>query len=247
MSLCLLLQRIARRSVSRRSPLTTFVGRDREVAEVTRLLGATRLLTLTGAGGIGKTRLALQVAQGFAQVYRDGVALAELAGLAGPLLVPQAVASALEIQEQSGRPLRQTLVDALRSRRLLLVLDNCEHLVQACAELTEVLLRACPDLRVLATSRQALRIGGEVAWRVPSLGVPSPSPGLSCEELSQTGAGQLFADRARGTLPGFAVSVHNASCIAQICRRLDGIPLALELAAARVPTLGVAQLERTPR
>jgi predicted ATPase/transcriptional regulator with XRE-family HTH domain len=223
-------------------PLNTFVGRNEEVAEVRRLLVTTRLLTLTGAGGIGKTRLALEVAQGLIRTYRDGVALAELAGVADPLLVPQLVASALDIQEQPGRPLHQTLIDALRSQQLLLVLDNCEHLVQACAELTELLLRACPELRILATSRQSLRIGGEVAWHVPALGVPSASQALSLEELGQTGAGQLFIDRAHAAAPSFAISEHNAVWIAQICRRLDGIPLALELAAARVPMLGLVQL-----
>jgi predicted ATPase len=148
---------------------TNFVGRRQEVLEVQRLLGTTRLLTLTGAGGVGKTRLALQVARD----APPGAVLVELAALADPALVPQAVASALGVAEQPGQPLLQTLLAALRRRTVLLVLDNCEHLVQACAELAESVLRACPDVRILTTSREPLDLGAELTWRVPSLSLPA--------------------------------------------------------------------------
>ncbi len=222
--------------------LTTFVGRAEELAEVRRLLESSRLLTLTGAGGMGKTRRAIELVRGLAQAHTGGVVFVELAALAEPALVPQAVASALGIQEQPGRPLRQTLVDALRSRQVLLVLDNCEHLVQVCAEIAESLLRDCPDLRILATSRQPLRIPGEVAWRVPPLGMPLRPGRIAPGELASSEAALLFVERARAAQPGFGLSEQNAPHIAQICHRLDGIPLALELAAARVPALGVPQL-----
>src|SRR5260370_11038948 len=163
-------------------PLTRFVGRGQELAEVRHVLETTRLLTLTGAGGIGKTRLALELAQEVIPTYTDGVALAEFAALADPFLVPQVVASALRVQEQPGRPLLQTLVDALRSRQLLLVLDNCEHLVQTCAELAETLLRACQQARILATSRQPLRIGAAHACRPPPPAVPRPAGPVSSHE-----------------------------------------------------------------
>jgi predicted ATPase len=234
-------------------PLTSFVGREREVAEVRRLLTTTRLVTLTGTGGVGKTRLALQVAAELVGSYPDGVCLVELAPLADPVVVPQAVASALRVREQPGRPLQQTLADALRDRRLLLVLDNCEHLVTACAELAGALLRFCPDLHILATSREVLRIGGETAWRVPPLKLPplvsaGPSPATSSpvllllQEVERSEAVRLFIARAAVALPGFALTDGNAPTVACICHRLDGLPLAIELAAARVSALGLEQL-----
>jgi predicted ATPase/DNA-binding XRE family transcriptional regulator len=222
--------------------LTSFVGRHQELTNLQRVLETSRLLTLVGAGGVGNTRLAREVALGLAVADINGVVFVELAALSDPTLVPEAVASAVDVPEQPGWPLRQTLVDALRDRRLLLVLDNCEHLVQACAELVESLLRTCPEVRVLATSRQPLRVGGEVVWRVPSLSVPLLPHGVSREEVGRFEATQLFIDRVRAAVPGFEVSEQNAPAIAQICHRLDGIPLALELAAARVPTLGIVQL-----
>jgi non-specific serine/threonine protein kinase len=223
--------------------LTRFIGREAETAEVRRLLPGTRLLTLAGSAGVGKTRLALRVAADVAGQYRDGVRLVELAALADPLLVPRAVADALGVPEQPGRGLRDTLADALRPRHLLLVLDNCEHLVQACAELVAALLRACPDLRVLATSRQSLHVDGETVWRVPSMTLPPPDRPSSEVVVAYHDATRLFVERATAALPSFVVSERNAAAIVRICTRLDGIPLAIELAAARVPVLGVEGIE----
>ena len=225
--------------------LTSFVGREREQADVRRLLDATRLLTLTGPGGTGKTRLALQVAADALEAHPDGVWLAELGALADPALVPQAVAAAVGVREEPGRPLVATLTDALRPKRLLLVLDNCEHLLDACARLADALLRACPHATVLATSREALGIAGETAWRVPSLSLPAPrdaEPPLPPEALTRYEAVRLFVDRAVAAQPAFRVTAQNAPAVVQVCRRLDGIPLALELAAARVRVLPPVQL-----
>jgi predicted ATPase len=222
--------------------LTSFVGRERELAQVRRLLAAAPLLTLTGVGGCGKTRLALQAAADALEAYPDGVWLVELAPLADPALVPQAVAAALGVREEPGRPLAATLTDALTPKRLLLVLDNCEHVLEACARLADALLRACPRLRVLATSREALGIGGETAWRVPSLTLPDAEHPPPIGALLQAEAVRLFIDRALAVRPTFRVTDANAPAVAQICRRLDGIPLAIELAAARVRVLPPGQL-----
>jgi non-specific serine/threonine protein kinase len=222
--------------------LTSFVGRERELAEVRQLLTTTRLLTLTGAGGCGKTRLALQVAAGLLDAFADGVWLVDLAPLNDPALVPQAVALALGIREAPDHPLLTTLAEALRARHLLLLLDNCEHLLDACTSLTSALLQTCGEVRILATSREMLGAQGEAIWRVPSLAFPefevSPSP----EEVRQNEAVRLFVDRARAVAPDFAVTRANAPALAQVCRRLDGIPLALELAAARARVLSVEQI-----
>jgi non-specific serine/threonine protein kinase len=222
--------------------LTSFVGREAELAEIQRLLGRRRLLTLTGTGGIGKTRLALEAARRLADAYADGVRLVELAVLTEPGLVPQAVADGLGVRERPGRAVHETLVANLQPRQLLLVLDNCEHLVQACAELAEGLLRACPELRILATSREPLRAEGETIWRVPSLSVPGPVNGRPIEETAGSEAGQLFIERAQAARPEFALTDRTARAVAEVCRRLDGLPLALELAAARVRVLDVEQL-----
>lgn len=222
--------------------LTGLVGRAREVAAVTALLPTTRLLTLVGAGGCGKTRLMLAVARQVVDRYPDGVWLVELAALADPALVPGAVAQALAVREQPGRAIRDTLADALRSKTLLLVLDNCEHLIAACAELVDTLLAAAPGLRVLATSREALRVPGEVAWRVPSLALPTARQSASPDELARVEAVQLLLDRIRWRQPAFALTPGNAAAIAEVCRRLDGIPLAIELAAARAAILAPEQL-----
>lgn len=222
--------------------LTSFIGREREMAEVKQLLHTTSLLTLTGAGGCGKTRLALQVAADLLEEYPDGVWLVELATLADPTLVPQTVASALGVREEPGRPLFATLSDYLSPKHLLLVLDNCEHLVEACATLANSLLRGCPKLRILATGREALGIAGEVAWRVPSLSLPFLHPLPPIESLTQYEAVRLFIERATAALPAFTVTNPNAPAVAQICHRLDGIPLAIELAAARVKVLSVEQM-----
>jgi predicted ATPase/class 3 adenylate cyclase len=225
--------------------LTSFIGREREMGEVKDLLAQARLLTLTGSGGCGKTRLALQVAADLLEDYPDGVWLIELAVLTDPALVPATVATALGVHEEPGRPTLTTLAEALKSRTLLLVLDNCEHVVGACAQLAETLLRACPNVRILATSREALGIAGETAWRVPSLSLPQ-SHELSetdvLARITQYEAVRLFIERAEAASSDFTVTPQNARAIAQICRRLDGIPLAIELAAARVTVLSVEQI-----
>jgi predicted ATPase/class 3 adenylate cyclase len=222
--------------------LTRFIGRDREMAELKRLLTSSRLVTLTGAGGCGKTRLALQVAGDLLADNADGVWLVELAPLADPALVPQAVGAVLGVREVPGRPLDQTLCEYLRSRQLLLVLDNCEHLITACAHLAEALVHACPDLRILATTREALGITGETPYNIPPLSLPNARQQPDREGLLQSDAVRLFVDRAATALPTFTVTDQNASAVAQVCYRLDGIPLALELAAGRVKVLPVEQI-----
>jgi predicted ATPase/DNA-binding NarL/FixJ family response regulator len=222
--------------------LSSFVGREKELSEVRRLLEDVRLLTLTGSGGCGKTRLALAAAGELAEGYGDGVWLVELASLADPSLVPQAVASTLGVREQPSRIPTETLSDHLGSKKVLLVLDNCEHLVEACAELAEALLHSCPDLRVLATSREALGITGEVAWLVPSLPLPDLRRLTAVESLPQYESARLFLERAAAVKPAFALTERNAASVAQVCYRLDGIPLAIELAAAKAKVLSVEQI-----
>ncbi len=222
--------------------LTSFIGRDREMTDVKKMLTTARLVTLTGAGGSGKTRLALQVAADVFDQYPDGAWLVEFAPLSDPTLVPNAVASSLNVPEQRGRPFTETLVDFLHSKSLLLVLDNCEHLRPACAELAERLLRFCPTLRILPTSREPLSVPGEVIWRVPTLSFPEPQRLPPLEHLNQYEAVRLFVERAALNTPGFAVTTSNALAVAQVCQRLDGIPLAIELAAARAKGLAVQQI-----
>jgi predicted ATPase/DNA-binding SARP family transcriptional activator len=221
--------------------LSSFVGREREVVEVKRALAMTRLLTLTGAGGSGKTRLALEVARHLVGAYPDGVWFVELAPLSQPQLVPQVVAEALGVREQPDRPLVDTLVGHLREKELLLMLDNCEHLIEACVRLADTLLLACQRLRILATSREALGIAGEMRWRVPSLSLPDLRPPTAVAELSGYESVRLFLERARLRDLAFALTPQNAEAVIEICRRLEGIPLAIELAAARV---GVLSAER---
>jgi predicted ATPase/class 3 adenylate cyclase len=227
--------------------LTSFIGRERELAEVKQLLEHHRLVTFTGAGGTGKSRLSLQVAADLLDAYPDGVWLVELAPLTDPRLVPGAVADVLGLREEAGRPLLSTLTDVLRKKALLLILDNCEHVISACAELAEALLRQSTQLRILASSREALGIAGEHPFRVPSLSLPDPrrlssaAPDLATA-LSQSEAVRLFIDRAVTIQPHFHVTNRNAPAVAQICHRLDGIPLAIELAAARVKVLPVEQI-----
>jgi non-specific serine/threonine protein kinase len=232
------------RSISHNLPVqvTSFIGREREIAEVKHLLSDTHLLTLTGAGGCGKSRLALQVASELLQDYADGVWLAQLASLADPAFVPQTIASVLRVPEQPGRPVTETLAHALSFKSLLLVLDNCEHLLSACAELADALVPVCSTLRILATSREPLGVPGEAVWRVPSLSVPGPGRLPPVDHLMQYEAVRLFVERATFSQPGFTLTDGNAAAVGQICRRLDGIPLAIELAAARVKVLTVEQI-----
>jgi non-specific serine/threonine protein kinase len=222
--------------------LSSFVGRGKELAEVKRLLENNRLLTLTGSGGCGKTRLALAAASELVERFDDGVWLVELAPLVDPPLVPQAMASTLGVREQPGRSPTETLSHYLRTRKVLLVLDNCEHLVEACAELAEALLHSCPELLILATSREALGITGEVAWLVPSLSLPDLRHMPAVESLPQYESARLFVERVLAVKPSFTLTERNAVAVAQVCYRLDGIPLAIELAAARAKVLPVEQI-----
>jgi non-specific serine/threonine protein kinase len=223
-------------------PLTSFVGREKDLAWVREALTRSRLVTLTGVGGIGKTRVALEAAREALADFPDGVWLVELAALTDPALVPSAVAQALGVREQAGRGLAESLAEWCASRRVLLVLDNCEHLVEACAQLAEALLRARARLRVLATSREALRLEAETVWVVQGLTVPEAGGEAPAEELARYEATRLFVERARLSRPGYAVTDRSAAAIAVVCRRLEGIPLALELAAARVGVLSPEQI-----
>ena len=231
--------------------LTSFIGREKEIAEVKELLtgrGAPaerpspRLVTLTGAGGTGKTRLSLEVAAEALEAFKEGVWFIELAPVSDPALIPLTVASVLGVREQPGRPLLDTVCDYLRARTVLLILDNCEHLVEACARYADAVLRAVPHVKILASSREGLGIAGELAWHVPSLQVPNPKDRLPVQQLTQYESVQLFVERATFAQPSFSVTDANAPAVAQICYRLDGLPLATELAAARVKALSVEQI-----
>jgi len=224
------------------APTSSFVGRTWDRGELRALLGNTRLLTLTGPGGCGKSRLALEVAGEPLDQYPDGVWQVELAALVDPALVPGAVAGVLGVAEQPDRPLLGTLVAFLAPRHLLLLLDNCEHLLAACADLAAALLGGCPHLRILATSRQGLGLEGELIWLVPALAYPSPETMPPPAQLAGYEAVQLFLARARTHRPAFALTNANAGAVAQVCARLDGIPLALELAAARLGALSVEEV-----
>ena len=222
--------------------LTSFVRRDAELAELAALTEGARLVTLTGSGGCGKTRLALHAAAGRVGEHADGVWLAELAALRDPTQVAAAVADAAQARLRGPDNGPAELAGVIGHRDLLLVLDNCEHLIGACAEVTESLLRACPRVRILTTSREPLGVPGEVTWRVPSLPFPANPLLVPPEELARFGAVQLFADRARQARPRFAVTGENAAAVAEICAQLDGIPLAIELAAARARIFSAAQI-----
>jgi non-specific serine/threonine protein kinase len=221
--------------------LTRFIGRDAELVQIRQKLASERLVTLLGTGGVGKTRLAMELAADAAEMYADGVWLVELAPLSDPLLVPQAVATPLGVHAEAQVTLERSLLNFLRPRRMLLVLDNCEHLVVACAQLTETLLRTCAGLQILATSRQPLRIAGEWTWRVAPLPVPAAAEMPTAKQLLEFAAVRLFVDRASAAA-GFSLTDQLAPAVARVCQRLDGIPLALELAAARVAALGVGEL-----
>ena len=224
--------------------LTRFIGREKEISEVKNLIADTRLLTLTGSGGCGKTRLAFQAAANFVDEYPDGVWAVELAALSDPAFLTQEVASALGVREVSGSLLIDTLSDYLQSKQLLLLLDNCEHLMEACATLVDGLLRSCPNLKIMAASREALGISGESTYRVPSLSLPDPENPPLAENMMIYEATRLFVDRALAAASTFKLKDENAPAVAQICHRLDGIPLAIELAAARVKVLTVEQITK---
>ncbi len=212
------------------SQLTSFIGREREMNDVRQLLASARLLTLIGPGGTGKTRLSLQLAADQLSEFKDGVWLVELAPVSDPAFILSTIASVLELHEVPGLPLINIVVDYLRDKQTLLILDNCEHLVEASAQVANQLLHACPKLKIIASSREALGIDGETVYRVPSLSLPD----LSNKSIMEYESTRLFIDRAAKAEPRFHLTDHNASSIAQICQRLDGIPLAIELAAARV-------------
>ncbi|HEU4947533.1 MAG TPA: BTAD domain-containing putative transcriptional regulator [Kribbella sp.] len=222
--------------------LTSFVGREREIADVHRLLGPGRLLTLTGVGGAGKTRLAEESARTMLHAYSDGVWVADLAPVSDPHLVADTVAAALGLDPAAGSDPLHTLVTRLAPRTLLLVLDNCEHLLAACAELTNAVRRSCPGVTVLATSREPLHVPGETTFRVPSLELPETEDADDPDRLGTLASVRLFLDRAHDVRPGFVLDAGNAASIVEICRRLDGIPLALELAAARMSHLESAEI-----
>jgi predicted ATPase/DNA-binding SARP family transcriptional activator/Flp pilus assembly protein TadD len=222
--------------------LTSFIGREKEIAQVQELLKAHRLVTLTGAGGTGKTRLALQVAHELVDQFPDGLWLVELAPLSDPNQIPQVVSRVFGLREQTGFQTLQILQDFLEEKHLLLLLDNCEHLIEACASLVDALLHACPRLTILTSSREALGIEGEASFQVPPLAFPASSESGSFETLAGYEAIRLFIERAATASPAFQITPENASAILQICQCLDGIPLALELAAARLKLLTVAEV-----
>jgi predicted ATPase/class 3 adenylate cyclase len=224
--------------------LTSFVGREEEVAEIAALIGTTRLLTLVGTGGVGKTRTALQVAADLLDGSGDGVWFVDLAPLSDPSLVAHEVVSALGLTVPPEKTATEVVVAYLKPRRLLLILDNCEHLVAAAANLIDSILRACPQVKILATSREGLNVSGEWVHRMPSLGVPPEGAPLNAAQASAYGAVALFAERARAADGRFTLTDQNAPIVGEICRRLDGIALAIELAAPRVKVLAVEQLSR---
>lgn len=222
--------------------LTAFVGRARELAEARDLLRRMRMLTLVGTGGLGKTRLSLQLGAELAGEYADGVWFVELAPLQDPRRVAQAVATVLGVTEEPGRPVTEALLKFVADRELLVVLDNCEHLLRACAELSRLLLQSGRRLRILASSREAMHVSGEVTYPLAALGFPEPHAVVSPDALLEFEAVRLFVDRAAAALPSFRVTSGNASVIAGICHHLDGIPLAIELAAAHVRTLPIEEI-----
>ena len=214
------------------SLLTTFIGREKEQAEIIQHLNKHRLVTLMGSGGVGKTRLSIKVGEQVMADYSNGVWLLELASLNNPALLPQTITALFGLVTQSNTSLMEVLINFLRNKTILLILDNCEHLLDACAQLADALLKNCPNLKILATSREALGIMGEVLYRVPSLGLPDihgPPENIRTHELVR-----LFEERAQLAQADFTLTAENASSVAQICSRLDGIPLAIELAAAQI-------------
>src|SRR5215468_1044306 len=223
--------------------VTSFVGRRGELAEVKRLLADSRVVTLTGIGGVGKTRLALRAAAGLRRAFRDGVWLVQLDQLRDQALVTQAIAAALGLQDRAGYAPAATLADYLAGRQLLLVLDNCEHMLDEVTKLADLLLRAAPGLRVLATSRESLNMTGETVLAVPPLAAPEAGRRLTVAELARFPAVGLFAERAAQVVAGFALTEANLAAVAGICRQLEGLPLAIELAAAWLPVLSPEEID----
>lgn len=222
--------------------LTSFIGREQEIVQVKELLSQTRLLTLIGAGGSGKTRLSLQVAATILESYPDGVWHVELAPLSDPTLILQIISTVLGVREQAGQPSLKAVTDYVRDKDILLLLDNCEHLIETCAQVVDSLLHACPNISLMATSREQLGTGGEHIFYIPSLELPSLVPTSSVEEIAKSEAVQLLYDRAIAIQPSFKLSKKNSYAVAQICHQLDGIPLAIELAAARFRMLSPEQI-----
>ncbi|MFE5700770.1 protein kinase [Rhodococcus koreensis] len=222
--------------------LTSFVGRRREMTKTRNLLASSRLVTLTGIGGVGKTRLALHAAADVQRTFDDGVCLVDLSELNDPALLPNTAAAALSLRNQSDRPYQEVLADYLATRNLLLVLDNCEHLVDAVAMLVRELLRACPELHILATSREPLDIGGEATLRVPPLTVPGLDRPPSLRALARYEAVALFVERATAAVPDFELTEDNYQAVAEICHQLDGLPLPIELAAVRLRAMSIDQI-----
>jgi predicted ATPase/DNA-binding CsgD family transcriptional regulator len=221
--------------------VNAFVGREAELARLRGLLAEGRLLTLAGPGGVGKTRLALRLEADVRDAFRDGVWMVDLSPLTDPALLPQAVGDVLGVREPQGKDWLAAIIRALRPLRALLLLDNCEHLIEACAEFAERLLRGCPELHLLATSQQPLGSAGETIYRVPPLAIPAASAS-DIQELGASEAVRLFVARVRAQLTDFSLGEGNAQLVAEICRRLDGLPLAMELVAARVEGLGLAEV-----
>ncbi len=224
--------------------VTSFIGRENEIAEIKNLVDHNRLVTLTGSGGVGKTRHSLQVGAELLDIFTDGEWLVEFASVSDPELVPHTVASVLNVRANEGRTLITALGDYLQGKKILLILDNCEHLVEACARLSDVLLRTCPGLKILASSREALGIAGEVTYRVSSLAMPDVRHLPPFESLVQYDSVRLFIERAQAVKSDFLVTKENSPAVAQICFRLDGIPLAIELAAVRVKGLSADQISK---
>ena len=223
-------------------PLTTFIGRQREQEEVNQLISKNRLVTLTGTGGVGKTRLAIQVVADVRSQFPDGVWFLDLAPLINPILVPNTLATVIGLRESAELSFKDLLINYFHARSALVVFDNCEHLIESCAQLVYSLLSGCEHLSILATSREALRVAGEIPYHVPSLAIPRLDAESAMETLRNIESVQLFAERATAASPSFLISPHNVFTVAEICRYLDGIPLAIELAAARANVLTVEQI-----
>ncbi len=224
--------------------LSSFIGREKEQQEIVDLIAYKRLITLTGVGGVGKTRLALEVSEKLLDDYADGVWLVELASLNDPTLVDQTVAGLFNVTPQAERDLAASVVDALKAKTLLIILDNCEHVLEACAQLADMFLRNCPQVKIMTTSRQPLGVTGEVSYQVQPLSVPDVHQVESFDRLVEYDAIRLFDERACLSLVNFSITKESINFIVQICRCLDGIPLAIELAAARVKVMSVQQIAR---